>query len=299
MKNPVDYIEKYPERTIRILGISYQEWQELTEVAIAYDNEQQEKSESRKIRINAKGGGRKQILTPKEEIGLCLFYLRQMPTFEILGINFDISKTEANDTFHKWLPIFRELLPASLLEELKNQPKNHQMLLELLSEIELLVDSTEQDRTRPKNHQEQKKFFSGKQKSHTFKNSVISCAKGQDIIEVSVGARGPEADITLFRQQQAKFSREQKFIGDKAYVGAAGTTTPTKKPKGGELTTEQQEENKEISSRRILIEHLIRRLKIFRVAAEKFRLNPKYYKTVILTICGLVRLRLGTFSFSS
>ena len=67
------------------------------------------------------------------------------------------------------------------------------MLLELLEEIQLLVDSTEQDRQRPQDYQEQKKFFSGKQRSHTFKNSMISCSKGQDIIDVSVGARGPEA----------------------------------------------------------------------------------------------------------
>ena len=127
-----------------------------------------------------------------EEIG-CLFYLRQMPTFEVNRIHFDLSKTEANDTFHKWLPILRKLLPASLLEELKNQPQNQQMLCSLLEEIELLVDSTEQPRQRPNNYQEQKKFFSGKQRSHTFKNSMISCSKGQDIIDVSVGERGPEA----------------------------------------------------------------------------------------------------------
>lgn len=281
------------------MGISHQEWQELTEVAIAYSQEQQVLSESTKIRINAKGGGRKPLLTPKQEIGLCLFYLRQMPTFEVLGIHFDISKTEANDTFDKWLPIFRELLPASLLEELKNQPQKQQMLWELLEEIELLVDSTEQDRQRPKNYQEQKKFFSGKQRSHTFKNSMISCSKGQDLIDVTVGARGRASDINLFRQQQAKFSTEPELVGAQAYVGAARQLTPTKKPKGGELTSEQQEENKKISSRRILSENLIRRLKIFRMAAEKFRLKPKHYKTVILTICGLVRLRLGTFSFSS
>ena len=70
--------------------------------------------EEGKVRINAQGGGRKPILTPEEEIGLCLFYLRQMPTFEILGIQFGISKTEANDTFHQWLQILRKLLPASL-----------------------------------------------------------------------------------------------------------------------------------------------------------------------------------------
>ncbi len=298
MSNPVDYIEKYPERTQRILGISYRQWKQLTKRAIAYNEQQQEKLESIKIRVNAKGGGRKPILTPSEEIGLCLFYLRQMPTFEILGIQFEISKTEANDTFHKWLQIFRKLLPASLLEQLENQPQNRDMLYELLEEIELLVDSTEQVRQRPKNYQEQKKYFSGKQKSHTFKNSVISCSKGEDIIDVAVGARGPEADINLFYKQQPKFSDSQEFVGDKAYVGAPRTTSPTKKPRGRELTAEQKEENKQISRQRIFVEHLIRRLKIFRIAADKFRLNPPNYETVILTICGLVRLRLGTFSFS-
>ena len=299
MLNPVDYIEQYPERTTRILGINYDHWKKLVEKAIAYNKQQQEKIESIKIRVNAKGGGRKPILTSEEEIGLCLFYLRQMPTFEILGIQFGISKTEANDTFHKWLQIIRKLLPASLLEELENQSQNRDMLYSLLEEIELLVDSTEQVRQRPKNYQDQKKYFSGKQQSHTFKNSVISCSKGQDIIDVAVGARGPEADINLFRQQQPKFSEAQQFIGDKAYVAAPRTTSPTKKPRGRELTLEQKEENKKISRRRIFIEHLIRRLKIYRIAADKFRLNPENYQTVILTICGLVRLRLGTCSFSS
>jgi DDE superfamily endonuclease/Helix-turn-helix of DDE superfamily endonuclease len=297
LSNPVDYIEKYPERTTSILGINYQQWQKLVEQAIAYKKQQEKKLETLKIRINARGGGRKAILTQKEEIGLCLFYLRQMPTFEVLGIQFGISKTEANDTFHQWLKIFRKLLPASLLEQLENQPQNRDMLYELLAEIELLVDSSEQDRQRPQNYQEQKKYFSGKQQSHTFKNSVISCSKGEDIIDVTIGAKGPEADINLFRQQQLKFSSSQQFIGDKAYVGASQTTTPTKKPKGKELTSEQKQENQQISRQRIFIEHLIRRLKIFRIAADKFRLNPHNYEQVILTICGLVRLRLGTFSW--
>ena len=198
-----------------------------------------------------------------------------MPTFEINRIQFKISKTEANDTFHKWLQILRKLLPASLLEQLENQPQNRDMLYELLEEIELLVDSTEQVRERPKNYREQKKYFGSKQQSHTFKNSVISCSKGEDIIDVVVGARGPEADINLFRRQQTKFSESQQFIGDKAYVGASRTTSPIKKPRGKELTEKQKEDNKQISRQRIFIEHLIRRLKIFRIAADKFRLNPR------------------------
>lgn len=41
------------------------------------------------------------------------------------------------------------------------------------------------------------------------------------------------------------------------------------------------------------MEHRIRSLKIFRVVQERFRLNPKKYEQVILTICGLVRFRIG------
>ena len=37
-----------------------------------------------------------------------------------------------------------------------------------LTEFELLVDSTEQSGERPGEYQEQKKFFSGKKKKHTF-----------------------------------------------------------------------------------------------------------------------------------
>ncbi|MFM6036338.1 MAG: IS5/IS1182 family transposase, partial [Sphaerospermopsis kisseleviana] len=35
-------------------------------------------------------------------------------------------------------------------------------------------------------------------------------------------------------------------------------------------------------------------VKIFRVAQERFRLNTQKYEQIIMTICGLVRLRIGT-----
>ncbi|MEO3706254.1 helix-turn-helix domain-containing protein [Trichormus azollae] len=61
--------------------------------------------ESKKIRIDQKGGGRKPKLEIKEQVCLCLFYVRKMPIFEVLGLHFGISKTEAKDTFHYWLEI--------------------------------------------------------------------------------------------------------------------------------------------------------------------------------------------------
>jgi hypothetical protein len=62
----------------------------------------------------------------------------------VLGIQFGVSKTEANDTFHYWLAVLRKLLPASLLEQLENEASQLEMVLELLSDFRLIVDSTEQ-----------------------------------------------------------------------------------------------------------------------------------------------------------
>ena len=118
-----DYIGKYPLRTKQILGISYNQLRSATRLrrtltvsSILRHRELENLKENQKIRINAAGGGRPQKLSLEEQIVLCLFYLRQMPSFEILGMLFGISKTIANDTFHYWRKIIRDILPASLLE---------------------------------------------------------------------------------------------------------------------------------------------------------------------------------------
>ena len=54
-----------------------------------------------------------------------------------------------------------------------------------------------------------------------------------------------------------------------------------------------KKENQKKAQKRIFVEHVIRLIKIFKVARERFRLTESNYEKVILTICGLVRLRLG------
>ncbi len=197
MSNPINYIHKYPHRSKRILVISYKQFLQLVQQATLRQSQERQRIEQTKMRINASGGGRKPILSTESEIGLCLFYLRHLPTFEVLGLQFGISKTSANDIFHYWLRILREILPASLLEQVKNQVSDYEMVQKLLTEFELLVDSTEQHRQRPGEYQEQKKFFSGKKKKHTFKNQFIIFPEAQDIVDVIVGSCGPASDINL------------------------------------------------------------------------------------------------------
>lgn len=295
MSTVLEHIQNNPQDSQRLVGIKYEQLQKLLKQAIELNNQKQELSSSKKVRIIAAGGGRKPKLSPEEQIILTLTYLRHLTTFQLLGIQFGVSETTANDTFNYWLPILGELLPPSLLEEVKKNSKDHEMIKEILTEFELIIDSCEQSMERPSEYQEQKKYYSGKKKNHTRKNQIIVLPEGKDIVDIVAGKHGPKSDINLFRERKKKFDESQKFNADKAYEGEASIKTPKKKPKKQELTSEQKEKNKELASERIFVEHIIRLLKIFRVAQERFRLKSRKYEQVIMTICGLVRLRIGTF----
>ena len=122
---------------------------------------------------------------------------------------------------------------------------------------------------------------------------MIILPDGKDIVDVVAGEPGPKSDITLFRENRSRFESKQKFKGDLAYQGEDAITTPIKKPRNRELTSKQKSENREFSAKRIFVEHRIRSVKIFRVIQDRFRLNSKKYERVVLTICGLVRFRIG------
>ncbi|WP_313954942.1 transposase family protein [Nostoc sp. FACHB-145] len=147
---------------------------------------------------------------------------------------------------------------------------------------------------RDSDQKEQQKYFSGKKRQHTLKSLMFGMPEAKDIVEVEIGVPGPTADINLFRKSQEKFDKSQPFAGDKGFQGGENITTPHKKKPKRELTQQQKEENKALSSNRIFIEHLIRLLKIFRIASQRFRLKLETYEQIILTVCGLVRLRIGS-----
>lgn len=292
MNRVIEHIENNPQDTKRLIGLTFEQLKSLIEAAKKLENQKRQEIASAKKRIIEVGGGRPPKLSKEEQIILTLVYLHHLPTFQMLGIQFGVSESAANYIFHYWIEIFRELLPASLLEQVKKSENEEEWVKEILSELELIVDSCEQPRERPEAYQEQKKYYSGKKKNHTFKNQLIVTPKGSDIVDIEVGQPGPSSDINLWREQQKKLDKNQMFKGDKAYQGEPRIDTPKKKNKNQELSPEVKADNRRKSQERIFVEHLIRCLKIFRVASERFRLNAQNYGKVILAVCGLVRLRI-------
>jgi hypothetical protein len=197
---------------------------------------------------------------------------------------------------HEMLPYLRTELPASLLEQWQQECDSVERAeleawLAQLPEGALLVDRWEQPMPRSQDNDEQQAHYSGKQQDHTRKNQLISLPNGTDIVDVVIGEKGPRSDSKLLEQTQAELPETLEFIGDKAYVGRRNTTTPIKKPKGGQLTPAQKDFNRQVSQKWVYVEHLIRVIKILRIAKEEFRMRARMYELVIGCVCGLVRLR--------
>jgi DDE superfamily endonuclease len=68
---------------------------------------------------------------------------------------------------------------------------------------------------------------------------------------------------------------------------------PKKKPRGGELTAGEKEENRRINSIRVRIEHTVSGVKRCRIVKDKFRLwRENIHDMVMETCCGLHNFRL-------
>ena len=122
MSDILTYIQNNSQETQRLLGVKYEQLEQLIKQALTAQTKKQQEIEAKKIRIINKGGGRKVKLSNEDQILLTLTYLRHLTTFQLLGIQFGVSESTANDTFNYWFPILQELLPSSLLEQVKKTP---------------------------------------------------------------------------------------------------------------------------------------------------------------------------------
>lgn len=122
MSKILSYIKNKPQETQRLVGVKYEQLEQLIKQALTAHTKKQQEIEAKKIRIINKGGGRKVKLSNEDQILLTLTYLRHLTTFQLLGIQFGVSESTANDTFNYWFPILQELLPSSLLEQVKKTP---------------------------------------------------------------------------------------------------------------------------------------------------------------------------------
>lgn len=158
----------------------------------------------------------------------------------------------------------------------------------------ILCDVTERQVSRSTDYELQKEFYSGKKKTHTVKNLVLSDSKTY-IHYLGETYEGSLHDKTLWDEIGLKPS-PVTIIADLGFLGAdkenENVILPYKSSKHHPLTTLQKQINKAIAQVRVRVEHAFAGVKRLRVVKEKIRLRTSQILDRIMDIAvGLHNLR--------
>jgi hypothetical protein len=242
-----------------------------------------------------------------ERLAFILSYLKLNPIQEQHADSFSMTQKQCHEFVHGLNKILQralkvvEVVPANsdhALQEVLNR--------EAISPEDklLLHDGTEREIPRPVDDDLQKEQYSGKKKKHTVKNAVIitSCC------------------LVLYVSRTFPGRIHDKTIADSAYIIPAGYTLaqdsgyqvyrpegvkiiqPQKKPKGKDLTEEQKEENRRISSFRVRVEHAIGSVKRYRIVKDECRLRKNNFVDDIFLYCAALhnsRLKTRPFAYEN
>jgi hypothetical protein len=165
----------------------------------------------------------------------------------------------------------------------------------------LLHDGTEREIPRPVDDELQKDRYSGKKKKHTVKNAVIIAACCL-IVYVSRTFSGRIHDKTI-ADSAYRIPEGYTLVQDTGYQGyqpeGVKVIQPQKKPRGKDLTEEQKESNRRISSYRVRVEHAIGSVKRYRIVKDECRLRKNDFVDDVLLYCAaLHNFRLKTRPFT-
>jgi len=273
-----------------LVGLNLTALGELLAVALPeIDQRRRQEQYDKPHRKRKVGGGRKRLLKPYQEVLLTLVYLRHNVAFCVVGLMFGVSADVAENTFHEIVGILRDVCPSDRWEAEKRWTKKEPSWKP--EEIDqVIVDSFETPVPRPSIEPKQKDYYSGKKKDHTIKTEILTNKEG-DILAIDPGYRGTKSDKKLHEESEvAQQFPNAKVMGDLGYQGLKDSILPHKKPKGGELTPEQKEANRKVSSVRVRVEHSIRRVKAFRVVRDEYRLATGLFSRTCHSVVGLVQL---------
>ncbi len=137
---------------------------------------------------------------------------------------------------------------------------------------------------------------SGKQKCHTLKAQLLVEFETGQVICTAVDT-GRTHDFKLLKRSRLPLKRSQLCLADRGYQGFAkyhaGACTPTKKRRKQPLPAEEKQHNRALAQLRVRVEHVIRRLKIFRIFSGRYRNRRKRFGLRLNLIAGLLNYELA------
>ena len=215
--------------------------------------------------------GKKPTLNLEDRVLVALEYWREYRTYFHIGSSWGISESTVCRIVH-WVE-------ETLLRSRQfRRPGKRQLVRGFSTPTVVIVDVTETPIERPKRRQ--RAFYSGKQKCHTIKSQLVIDAQTQQVICTFFG-QGRRHDFKLFKASGIHFHPLTESLQDKGYQGMqklhVHCRLPKKKPRGGQLAPEEKAYNRQLAKERVGIEHVNRRLKVFRILSERYRNRRKRF----------------------
>ena len=114
--------------------------------------------------------------------------------------------------------------------------------------------------------------------------------KSGEIISLAF-ANGKKHDFQLFKDSRTYVRSDTALGADTGYQGLAqmhaNSFLPKKRSKNHPLSKQERKENREISRKRIFVEHAIRFIKRFRILSERYRNRRNRFARRFSLIAGI------------
>jgi hypothetical protein len=247
-------------------------------------------------RQRAVGAGHPFGLGPADQILLAVAWLRVYPTHAVLGYLFGVSESAARRTLGRVLPVLARAGKDTMRmpDPGKHARRDLPAVLRDTPGLAVLVDTFEQPTRRPKRRQ--RAYYSGKRRRHTLKGRVAVDEQSGRAVHVPPSVPGPTADLKALARSRllGQLPKGVGLIGDTAYLGAANLragvacVTPRRKPRGRPRPAADRRYNRAVSRRRVVVEHTIRRLRVFQALSQVNRHGRKRHEWRVRAVAGLV-----------
>jgi IS5 family transposase len=120
-------------------------------------------------------------------------------------------------------------------------------------------------------------------------------AKTNEIICTAV-REGKVHDFRIWKESQIGIGKKIELLADKGYQGIQklheNSRIPFKKTKRKPLTQEQKKFNRQLAKERIIVEHINRKVKIFRVLSSRYRNRRQRFGLRFNLIAGIYNYEL-------
>ena len=109
--------------------------------------------------------------------------------------------------------------------------------------------------------------------------------------------KGKTHDFKLLKKSKLSINRKKVVKADSGYQGMeqlyAGTRLPVKGSKKRPLTARDKKANKKLAKQRVVIEHVIGKIKVFRIMAERYTNRRRKHNLIMKLICGIYNFELS------